>query len=332
MDYVRTPDDRFKNLPDYDFAPNYIEVDAGDGTNLRMHYLDECPRDGQLILCLHGQPSWSFLYRKMIPLLTSAGHRVIAPDLVGFGRSDKPTRGADYTYANHSAWLRGFIEKLDLQAITLVCQDWGGLLGLRLAGLSPERFARLVIANTGLPDTRSVPDEAAEFLAQLAPDIPVPDAAMVGEKFAAGAPGAFLYWVKFAAEGKDFSARNVFATLSSIDDAAILNGYEAPFPDETYMVGARRFPSLVPLLPEHKPDREANQKAWQGLEKFGRPVLTAFADNDPVTKGGEKVFQTRIPGASGVNHVTIKGGGHFLQEAQPKAFADAINDFIATTR
>ncbi len=329
MDIIRTPEDRFHNLDGYDFEPHYIELTAADDTPLRMHYLDEGASTGDIILCLHGQPSWSYLYRKMIPTLVAQGHRVIAPDLIGFGKSDKPTARSDYTYQAHVDWLTQFIQKLDLSNITLVCQDWGGLLGLRVAGFHSERFARLVIANTGLPDTVGISDEVSELLGSMEDNVPVPDAAMVAAKFSEGAPDAFLYWVKFAGEATDFSARNVFEMLSGIEDPAVLDGYNAPFPDEAYMAGARQFPSLVPLLPRHKPEREINTQAWQGLEAFERPVLLAFSDDDPVTKGGDATFLARVPGAAHEAHVTIKGGGHFLQEMQPEAFSQAINNFIA---
>jgi haloalkane dehalogenase len=331
MQVLRTPDDRFVGLKGYAFAPCYAEVYAADGAALRLHYLDEGPRDGPPILCLHGQPSWSYLYRKMIPLLTAAGHRVIAPDLIGFGRSDKPTQIDDYTYSGHVDWMRQWLLGLDLTGLSLVCQDWGGLIGLRLAGLHPERFARLIIANTGLPDSKAIPEGVSKMLGQLYPNVPVPDAAMVGEKFREGAPGAFLYWVKYAAECPNFSVRDVFGLLSQIDDPAVLDGYCAPFPDDRFIAGARKFPSLVPLLPHHADERAKNDAAWAVLEQFERPVLTAFSDDDPVTRGGEAQFQTRVPGARGRSHVTFKGGGHFLQENQSEAFSNAIITFMRET-
>lgn len=331
MQVFRTPDSCFVGLREYDFPPHYAEVTAADGTALRMHFLDEGPRTGEPILCLHGQPSWSYLYRKMIPLLTAAGHRVLAPDLIGFGRSDKPASLDDYSCAAHVDWLHQWLTGLDLERVTLVCQDWGGLIGLRVVALEPGRFARLVIANTGLPDSLSISEEAAAALGRLYPEIPVPDADAVVEQFRTRAPGAFLYWVKYASESPTFSVRDVFGILSQIDDPAVLDGYTAPFPDERYVAGARKFPSLVPLLPQHRAEREANDRAWAVLEAFERPVLTAFTDDDPVTRGGEKSFQTRIPGARGRDHVTIEGGGHFLQEQQPRAFSEAILRFVHDT-
>lgn len=331
MEVLRTPEERFVGLTGYDFAPHYFDVAAAGGTRLRMHYLDEGPRDGEPILCMHGQPSWCFLYRKMIPLLTAAGYRVLAPDLIGFGRSDKPASADDYTYSAHVDWISQWVTGLDLKGLTLVCQDWGGLIGLRVVGAYPERFARLVVANTGLPDSTMMPDAMSQMLGQVYPTIPVPDAEMVVEQFRSGGPGAFLYWVKYAAECPTFSVRDVFRILSQFTDPKVLDGYAAPFPDDRYIAGARKFPSLVPLLPQHKAEREANDRAWAVLERFERPVLTAFADNDPVTRGGEKALQTRIPGAKNRTHVTIKGGGHFLQEAEPEAFSNAIIDFMRAT-
>jgi len=328
MQVLRTPDSRFENLSGYDFAPHYSEVTAADGTALRLHYLDEGPRDGEIILCMHGQPSWSYLYRKMIPILTDAGFRVIAPDLIGFGKSDKPSHIDDYTYQGHVDWMNQWFRSMDISGVTLMCQDWGGLIGLRVVADNVDRFARLVVANTGLPSSASVSAEQSEMLGKLYPSIPVPNAATVQEQFSSGSPAAFLFWVKYAAEREDFSIEQVFNLMSGIDDQAVLDGFSAPHPDESLIAGARKFPSCVPLLPHHKPDREANDKAWEVLEKFEKPVLTAFSDRDPVTKGGETQFQERIPGAKGVEHVTIKGGGHFLQEDCPEQLSEAIITFI----
>lgn len=328
MDVLRTPDSRFENLSGYDFAPNYSQITADDGTSLRLHYLDEGPRDGQIILCLHGQPSWSYLYRKMIPILTGAGFRVIAPDLIGFGKSDKPAHIDDYTYQGHVDWMNQWFREMDMSDVTLMCQDWGGLIGLRVVADNPDRFARLVIANTGLPSSAAVPAERSEMLGKLYPSIPVPNAETVAEQFASGSPAAFLFWVKYAAECPDFSVGDVFKLLSNIEDQAILDGYTAPFPDDTYIASARKFPSCVPFMPHHQPDRDANDKAWEVLEQFNKPVLTAFSDRDAVTKGGEVEFQKRIPGAKNVEHVTIKGGGHFLQEDSAQPLSDAIVTFI----
>lgn len=322
---LRTPDDQFENLFEYGFSPHYLEIKGPEGAPLRMHYLDEGPRDGEPVLCLHGQPSWSYLYRKMIPLLTKAGYRVLAPDLIGFGRSDKPASMDDYTYSGHVDWLGQWLTTLDLSGLTLVCQDWGGLVGLRVAADQIDRFRRIVVANTGLPSTAMISDEMSAFLGQMYPAVPVPDAAMVREQFQTGGPGAFLYWVKYASESPSFSVRDVFGMLSGVTDTRVLDGYVAPFPDDRYIAGARKFPALVPLLPQHKAERLANDRAWAVLEAFKGRTLIAFSDNDPVTKGGDAIFKARIPGA---DCVTIENGGHFLQEDQPAAFAGAIIAFM----
>lgn len=328
MDFVRTPDAQFEDLKEYPFAPHYSNITTADGTVLRMHHLDEGPRDGQIILCLHGQPSWSYLYRKMIPLLTAAGYRVIAPDLIGFGKSDKPANMDDYTYQSHVDWMTQWLLNLDLKDLTLMCQDWGGLIGLRLAAEQADRFKRLVIANTGLPSTKSISDEMSAMMGNMYSAVPVPDAAMVAEQFSSGSPGAFLYWVKYAAESPSFSIRDVFGLLSNVKDEAILDGYEAPFPNDAYIAGARKFPACVPLRPEGKSDRVKGDKAWEILEKKKFPILTAFSDGDPVTKGGEQAFIKRL---EGVKNVTIKGGGHFLQEDTPEALSAEIIKFMKET-
>ena len=294
MDVLRTPDERFEGLSGYGFEPHYFDVAAEDGTALRVHYLDEGPEDGAPILCMHGQPSWSFLYRNMIPILVDAGYRVYAPDLVGFGRSDKPASMEDYSYSGHVDWMEQWLTGLDLRNLTLVCQDWGGLIGLRLVGSHPDRFARLVVANTGLPGSERVTDEMSTMLEQMYPAVPVPSAQEVAEQFQSGNPGAFLYWVKYAAESPDFTPRAVFEALSQFEDGDMLDGYSAPFPDERFFAGARRFPSLLPFMPHQKADRDSNDRAWTVLEKFEKPVLTAFTDDDPVTAArGKAVPGTR---------------------------------------
>lgn len=333
MKTIRTDDDQFANLPDYPFAPNYVQVDDNDGGQLRMHYLDE--GQGNLVLCLHGQPSWSYLYRKMIPALVAGGCRVIAPDLIGFGRSDKPTQPIDYTYANHVAWLRSLVEQLDLNDITLFCQDWGGLIGLRVATEVPDRFARLVVANTGLPDAQQVPDdavaEASDSMRAYYESLPVHASpaemamAMVQDTSGMG----FLHWVKFAAESPGFNVGgilNMGGKLSPGEQAA----YDAPFPSEEYLAGARQFPSLVPIIPDN-PAVPDNRAAWKILEQWQKPCLTLFSDSDPVTAGGEVRFQTSVPGAQGQPHRTIKGAGHFLQEDAPEELTEAVLELIKVT-
>ena len=296
MQILRTPDERFRNLPDYPFAPRYLTIPDSEGGELRVHYVDE--GDGESVLLLHGEPTWSYLYRQMIPPLVDAGFRVVAPDLVGFGRSDKPAKRTDHSYARQVEWTRAALfDALNLDRITLFCQDWGGLIGLRLVAGAPERFARLVIANTGLPTGEGeMPEAFKQWLAmsQNAPELPV------GAVVQGGAQ----------------------RTLSEEEVAA----YDAPFPDETYKAGARVLPALVPTTPE-SPGAADNRAAWEVLARFDKPVLTAFSDGDPITKGGERAFQTFVPGAKGQPHVTIEGGGHFLQEDKGAELARLIADF-----
>ncbi len=334
MQTVRTPDDRFADLPGYPFAPRYAEVPDGAGASLRMHYVDEGPADGELVLCLHGQPSWSYLYRKMIPLLTAQGYRVVAPDFVGFGRSDKPVDRADYTYANHVAWLKALLDTLDLQQITLVCQDWGGLIGLRTAAEVPERFARVVTANTGLPDAQGIEGDAvAQVSAAMQAhydELPVhPSAPEMGMAMQSDASGmGFLHWVKFCSESAGFRPEDVvlFSCGGQLD-AAETAAYAAPFPDESFLAGARQFPSLVPIRPDN-PAIAANRAAWAVLEQWQKPFLTAFSDSDPVTAGAHVRFQESVPGAAGQPHVTIEGAGHFLQEQAPEPLTSAVLAFM----
>ena len=301
MKTLRTPDERFVGLADYDFEPHYAEVQDADGGRLRVHYVDEGPVDAEVVLCLHGEPTWSFLYRKMIPVFVGAGYRAVAPDLVGFGRSDKPASRSDYTYQRHVDWTAAWLEQLDLARITLVCQDWGGLIGLRLVAEYSERFARVVAANTGLPMGEGAPSEAFMAWRKLSQEMPVMP---VGQL------------VK-AACVKDVSRE-------------VVNGYDAPFPDETFKEGARRFPVLVPISSDD-PAGPANRSAWEVLERWEKPFLTAFSDSDPITRGGDEVFKQRIPGTRGQPHTTIRDAGHFLQEDSGEAFARAVVDFMRAT-
>jgi haloalkane dehalogenase len=249
---------------------------------------------------MHGEPSWSYLYRKMIPVFTSAGHRVIAPDLIGFGRSDKPAAVSDYTYERHVDWMSQWLLANDLRSLTLVCQDWGGLIGLRLLAAFPDRFTRLVVANTFLP---------------------------VGDR----PPGdGFMRWRKFSQEVPEFPVGRIVEGGCARKPLSpeVVAAYDAPFPDETYKAGARVFPTLVPISLED-PSSAANQGAWTVLESFNKPVLTAFSDSDPVTKGGERGFHQRVPGTNGQPHTTIVNAGHFLQEDAGEDLARVVNDFIA---
>ncbi len=297
MDVLRTPDDRFENLPGYPFQPHYLDVPDGEGGDLRVHYVDEGPADGQVVLCLHGEPSWSYLYRKMIPVFADAGLRAIAPDLPGFGRSDKPARREDYTYERHVAWMLSVIEQLDLRDITLMCQDWGGLIGMRLVAEHPGRFARVVTGNTGLP----VGDAAGD---------------------------AFMAWQKFSQETPVFGVGAIVngGCVSDLPDEVIA-AYDAPFPDETYKEGARQFPMLVPVTKDN-PAVTANLKAWEVLSALETPWLTVFSDSDPISAGGDKLLRARIPGTKGQPHTTITQAGHFLQEDKGEELAQVIVAFL----
>jgi haloalkane dehalogenase len=334
MEFVRTPDERFRDLPGWPYAPRYASVPDGEGGWLRMHCVDEGPRAAPPILCLHGQPTWSYLYRKMIPVFVAAGQRVVAPDLVGFGRSDKPTRVSDYSYARHVAWLRAFVESLDLRGITLICQDWGGLVGLRVLAELPERFARVITSNTGLPDAKGIPEAAAPALRALYAGLPVPQTMLeVMKGFAgAGEGGAppFMYWQKHCAESPQFAPEAVMRAMCPKLGVAEIAAYAAPFPDERFRAGARRFPTLVPILPDDVaiPD---NRRAWEALRRFAKPFLTAFTDGDPVTAGLEARFQEEVPGAKGQPHTTIRGAGHFVQEDAGDELARIALDFMART-
>lgn len=332
MDALKADMERFENLPDYPFTPNFCAVPDGEGGRLAMHYLDEGV--GEVIVCVHGQPSWSYLYRKMIPLFVDAGYRVIAPDLVGFGKSDKPTARDNYTYANHVLWLTSLLEALDLTDITLFCQDWGGLIGLRVAAESPDRFARIVAANTGLPDAQGVADDqvavASERMRAYYETLPVPANPMeMGMAMAGDSSGmGFLHWVKFCAESDGFVIGDVLnmscgGTLSADEQRA----YNAPFPDESHKSGARQFPSLVPIIPDNVAI-PANRAAWAVFDHWEKPFLTAFSDSDPVTAGANVRFESAIPGAQGQPHTTIKGAGHFLQEQAPNELVAATVEFI----
>lgn len=302
MKVLRTPDERFANLPGYPFAPHYVEVDDTEGGKLRMHYVDEGPRDAPVVLLLHGEPTWSYLYRKMITIIVAAGLRAVAPDLIGFGRSDKPAERGDYTYQRHVDWLRSAAQQLQLRDITLVCQDWGGLLGLRLVGEHPDWFARVVAANTMLPTGDHDPGPA------------------------------FLAWQQFSQNTPVFAVGRIVAGGCAITpDEAVIAAYDAPFPDESYKSGARQFPLLVPTKPDD-PAAPANRKAWETLSQFRKPFLTAFSDKDAITRAASPVLRKLIPGCEGQPHTTIENGGHFLQEDQGEKLAQVVVDFIKGTK
>jgi len=292
MKIVRTPDTAFDAISDFPYAPHYADIrDAQDGTALRVHYIDEGPRDAPVVLMMHGEPTWSYLYRHMIGPVVAAGLRVVAPDLIGFGRSDKPKRKADYSYSRHVAWMRSWIEQLDLKNITLACQDWGSLIGLRLVAEMPERFNGVVLSNGGLP---------------------------AGQP----APRAFAIWRAFSKYSLVFPiGRIVKAGTRRALSAAEVAAYDAPFPDGSYKAGARIFPTFVPLGPNVAiPDQ---LRAWDVLDHWDKPFLCCFSDGDPITRGGEALFAGRVPGTLGQPHTTLKGG-HFIQEDDPAGFVECI--------
>lgn len=301
MDTVRTPDDRFADLPDFPFEPHYADIPDQDGGTLRVHYLDEGDPAAAPVLLLHGEPSWSYLYRHMIPALVAAGHRVVVPDQVGFGRSDKPTEPTDYSYARHVAWMSSLVfDVLDLTDVTFFGQDWGGLIGLRLVTAQPDRFARVAVGNTGLPTGEGTPSDA------------------------------FLQWQKFSQTTPVFPVGDIINGATTTDLAPeVIAAYDAPFPDDTYKAGARIWPSYVPTSPDD-PEAPANKAAWEVLKQFDKPLLCCFSDSDPVTKGGDAPFLALVPGAQGQPHVTIEGGGHFLQEDRGPELAQVLVDFIGS--
>jgi haloalkane dehalogenase len=298
MQVLRTPDERFTGLPGYPFEPHYVQLQDG----LRVHYLDQGPADGAPVLLMHGEPSWSYLYRTMIPVLAAAGHRCVAPDLVGFGRSDKPADPAEYSYQRHVDWMSETIfDRLGLTGITLVGQDWGGLIGLRLLAAQPDRFSRVVAANTGLPTG----------------DLPLSE--------------AFMRWQRFARESPAFDVGRIIGTGTVTElSPEVRAAYDAPFPDDSYKAGARTFPSLVPTTPDD-PAHDANTAAWDVLLSFDRPFLCAFSDSDPITRGAEGLFIGRVPGTAGQPHTTIEGAGHFLQEDKGEELASVVTSFMAAT-
>ncbi|BBZ43441.1 haloalkane dehalogenase [Mycobacterium parmense] len=283
MYVLRTPDSRFENLEGYPFVANYLDVAASDTRRLRMHYLDEGSIEGPPIVLLHGEPTWSYLYRTMIPPLTDAGYRVLAPDLIGFGRSDKPSRIEDYTYLRHVEWVTSWFERLNLRDVTLVMQDWGSLIGLRIAAEQSDRIARLVVANGFLPTAQRPVSPAFHVWRAFARYSPVlPAGRIVG--------AGTLRWVS----------------------PKVRAGYDAPFPDKTYQAGARAFPLLVPTSPGD-PAVPANRAAWDALGRWDKPFLAIFGARDPVLGRADRPLIKHIPGASGQPHARINAS-HFIQE------------------
>ncbi len=293
---LRTPDSRFENLPGYDFQPHYLNI-----RGYRVHYLDEGPPDGETVLLIHGEPSWSYLYRKMIPVLNAAGYRTIVPDLIGFGRSDKPTSMDTHTYLFHVDAMTELVEQLDLNGVTFFGQDWGGLIGLRVVAENEARFARVVVGNTALP----APTNSESAIS-----------------------GAFMQWKAMnqaMVERGDIPTGTMIA--NNVGDPTVQDAYDAPFPDPSYKAGALIMPQRVPVSIEY-PGAVANAAAWEVFRQWQKPFLTAFSDSDPITAGGFAIFQSDVPGAQGQNHVTIEGAGHFLQEQKGEELAEVIVQFM----
>jgi haloalkane dehalogenase len=296
---LRTPDHHFTGLPDFPYAPHYVSIPAGDGSSLRVHYIDEGPRRAPIVLLFHGEPSWCFSFRKVIRILLAAGLRVVAPDLVGCGRSDKPAAPEDYTYQRLVDWMQSVLHALSLPPVTLLCHDWGGLIGLRLVAADPERFLRVLAVNTSLP---------------------------TGD---GKAPDAFLAWQSSVRSASSFSAASVVAGACEQPlPAEVLAAYDAPFPDPSHQAAIRRLPLLVPTSPED-PASAPNRRAWQALARFTRPFLTIFGDRDPFTRGSERAFQRRIPGAAGLSHKLLAGAGHFIQEDAGDELGRLAVEFVA---
>jgi len=298
MNVLRTPDSQFENLPDYDFNPNYTQLDAG----LRLHYVDEGPKSGPVVIMMHGEPSWSYLYRHMIKAVAGAGFRVLAPDLVGFGRSDKPSSQSDYSYTRHVAWMQNWLDVMDVNNAVLFCQDWGGLIGLRLVAENKDRFVGVVAGNTFLPTGDRDPGEA------------------------------FKKWQEFSKTVPEFPVGGVIrgGTVKPLGEG-VEAAYNAPYPDESFKAGARIFPALVPTSPDMEGVKD-NLAAWEVFNAWEKPFLTCFSDQDPITKGGDRVFQKLIPGCAGQPHQLLKGGGHFLQEDLPSELSKIIIDFCQSIK
>jgi haloalkane dehalogenase len=299
MQTYRTPDDRFAALDDFPWEPSYVDVPDQDGGTLRMAWVEAGPADGPVVLLLHGEPTWSYLYRHVIRVLVDAGMRVVAPDLVGFGRSDKPLATADHSFARHVEWVRSLVvDELDLTDMTLVGQDWGGLIGLRLAAENPSRFARIVAANTGLPTG----------------DFDMPEIWWEFRRAVESAPALDI--------GR-FVEAGCLRGLSEAGRAA----YDAPFPVEEAKAGPRVMPTLVPTDPED-PAAAANRAAWAVLATWGKPFLTAFSDGDPITGAMGPIMRKLIPGAAGLDHPTLRGAGHFLQEDAGEELGHVVAEFV----
>jgi|TARA_B110000263_G_scaffold211777_1_gene194920 haloalkane dehalogenase len=356
MKILRTPEQCFINLKDYPFEPNYTVIKTECGNDMRIHHIDEGPKDGPIILCMHGQPVWSYLYRKMIPFLNHQGIRVIAPDLPGYGKSDKPAARKDYSYQRQVDWISQWLEANDFNNLNLFGQDWGGLIGLRVIADHPERFDRVIISNTGLPYRPDVPEEIVQQVREFRENAKTPTLPEMARKLRTTDKDqglSFAYWQKYCWETKDIPIGFMMSSmlerkrskLSTMLDLLFINlglknvspfqtelgkAYAAPFPNQFYKMGPRAMPSQVPTMPDD-PSLEAQKKAWEFYKTFEKPFLCAFSDNDPVTRGADREFLNLVPGAQGQTHSTVEGGGHFIQEEKPEEISEIIINFISTT-
>jgi haloalkane dehalogenase len=312
---VRTPDERFAGLVDYPFEPNYVSVTAQGLDALRMHYVDTGPRDGPVVLLVHGQPTWSYLYRKVMAVLAQRGFRTLAPDNIGYGRSDKPTQATQYTYRRHVEWMASFVDELDLRDITLVVQDWGGPIGLGTLAAMPERFARVVASNTVLHTS----DPSLEGALTWA-NYGTGDGRVVLEE-------SLLDYVTYCQRAPELVASTFLYSATGALAPEVLAAYDAPFPDQTFTAGMRQMTALIPLT-RNDPGAAMGRATMEALQRWDRPFLTAFSDGDPATRGWETVFQQRIPGAAGRVHPTIADAGHFVQEDKGEELGRVVADFI----
>lgn len=314
---LRTPESCFADLPGYPFLPHYVDVDAEGMDPVRMHYLDEGPADGPVALLLHGQPTWSYLYRKVVPVLAGRGIRVIAPDNIGFGRSDKPVRATDYTFARHIEWTRSLVAALDLRDITLIAQDWGGPIGFSVLAAEPERFARVVAANTILHTADPALADRLNWAVNG-----VGESRVLLEE-------ALVDYLLYTQRAEELRASDFIAVTASTPlSPDVLAAYDAPFPDPSYTAGLRQMTALLPLT-RNDVGARIGRRTLRALGQFERPFLTAYSDGDPATRGWETVFQQQVPGARGQQHVQIAGAGHFLQEDAGEQLAEVVADFIA---
>ena len=302
MQVLKTPESAFNKITDFPYSPCFTEITDTVSSEMTMAHYQCGPEDGHTVLLMHGEPTWAYLYRKMMPVLAEAGFNVIAPDLIGFGRSDKPVRKEDYSYARHLIWIKDWFTQVVKGPTTLFCQDWGGLLGLRLVADMPDYFSGVMVSNTGLPTGDYSPSEA------------------------------FIKWRRFSQDVPIFPTSTIIqnGTTTELDEAT-LNAYDAPFPDEQYKAGARMFPLLVPTSPDSA-EAQANKQAWDKLKQFKKPFITAFGDSDPITKGGDKLFQKLIPGCKDMTHRLVENGGHFIQEDQGELLANLLIQFIKETQ